>query len=309
MTTTVLVPTMGALLIGVLISCALYGVTTFQTYLYFQQFATSDSRFLKYTVVFLWLLETVHTALAAAFVFRLQILDFGNFDEILVTHVSDDVTHGILACIIFLVHCFYIRRLWLFTHNIYVTGLVMVLALCHFGFEMVVMALIFIFPNFSQFHKTTPYFTTAMVMAVSADIIIAATMTIELRTKMAMDRKTNTLLSRLSAYVISTGVLTSAVDIIILSTFIAMPDNLVYLCFLNFVNNFYANSMIARLNARQSLRSTRGGVHTDTDVHSMNDLSSRPTRSVPVILRRDDKFSSDQDDGVEISKTVERHVV
>jgi len=135
MPTTVLVPSMGASLIGVFISTFLYGITTLQTFLYYEKYWQKDGRGMKYTVLLLWLLETLHTALACAFMFRLLVLNFGDFPALLVTTVSDDVTHGVLGATIFLVHCFYVRRLWVFTRNIFLTGLVLILATAHFVFE------------------------------------------------------------------------------------------------------------------------------------------------------------------------------
>jgi len=179
---------------------------------------------------------------------------------------------------------------------------------------MVTMAILFMFPDFGDFHRATPYFTTAVVMAVSADIIIAVAMAQNLKAKQNNIKQTNTLLNRLIAYIVSTGLLTTVVDIIILATFLAMPDNLVYLCFLNFINNFYANSMLALLNARSSLRSgggSFGGVHSDI---SMDNISRgentigrihhvRPPGQSKIV------FKQDSDHEIEVSKTIETHIV
>jgi hypothetical protein len=50
MPTAVLVPTMGAALIGVFTSVFLYGITTLQTFLYYERFWHEDRREVKYTV-------------------------------------------------------------------------------------------------------------------------------------------------------------------------------------------------------------------------------------------------------------------
>ncbi|KAF7349977.1 hypothetical protein MVEN_01298900 [Mycena venus] len=274
MPTTVLIPTMGAALIGAFTSVFLYGITTLQTFLYYERFWHEDRRGVKYTkVVLLWLLETVHAALACHFIFRSLVLNFGDFPALEITSLSDDVTHGILGTTIFVVHCFYIHRLWAFTQNIFLTGLVFVLAVCHFAFEIVTMAMLVIWRDFREFHRVTPYFTTAMITAIFADVIIALSMAMNLREKQRGIKKTKSLINRLIAYIISTGMLTSVVDIITLGTFLGMPNNFVYLCFLNFITRLYANSMLALLNARASLRSRANFGGRQSDIMLDNILS------------------------------------
>ncbi|KAJ7786682.1 hypothetical protein B0H14DRAFT_3893633, partial [Mycena olivaceomarginata] len=279
MPSTVLVPTMGASLIGTIISIFLYGVTSLQTFLYFQMYSQKDTWSLKGLVFLLWLFETAHSALACSFIFRLLILNFGDFAALEVAAVSDEMVQLMLAFIIFIVHCFYVHRLWMFTRNIFLTAIVVVLIFCHFAFELVSLAVVIIFPDFSDFHhKTIPYFTAAMVLAVVSDSIIAITMTLYLKQKQNTIRRTNTLLNRLVGYIISSGVLTSLADILVLATFLAMPDNLVYIGILDFVGNIYANSMLAMLNARDSLRSGLGAGETVIDMN----LSRTPANTASV---------------------------
>ncbi|KAF7336136.1 hypothetical protein MVEN_02160900 [Mycena venus] len=313
MPTTLLVPTMGASLIGVFISVFLYGITTLQAFLYYEKYWKKDGAGIKYTVLLVWLLETVHAALACAFIFRLLVLNFNDFAALEVTTVSDDVTHGILGLTIFVVHCFYIRRLWVFTRNIFITGVVALLAVAHVVLELVTMAILFIFPEFKDFHRATPFFTSAVVMAVTADIIIAVAMARNLQEKQSAIKQTNMLLNRLIAYIISTGVLTSVIDIVILVTFLAMPNNLVYLCFLNFINNFYANSMLALLNGRGSLKGggTTSGVASGDSI-SMDNIHSRDHAAGRMHIRPGASkvvFGQRHSDEIEVSKTVETHIV
>ncbi|KAF7339244.1 hypothetical protein MVEN_02002200 [Mycena venus] len=336
MPTNVLVPTMGAALIGVFTSVFLYGITTLQTFLYYERFWHKDRRGVKYMkVVLLWLLETVHAALACTFIFRLLVLNFDDFPALEITSLSDDVTHGILGATIFLVHCFYIHRLWACDHPKYlpyrtggwwlccsigdinltslsqslfwlfaISGLKWVKPLSDVeasrsmahsdnghavrDFASLPISILtgsrIIWRDFREFHRATPYFTTAVVTAICADVIIAVSMAMNLREKQNSIKKTNSLLNRLIAYIISTGVLTSVVDIIILGTFLGMPNNLVYLCFLNFINTLYANSMLALLNARSSLRSqgTFGDEHSDITMDNIQFVNNSEVRIRPA---------------------------
>ncbi|TBU61794.1 hypothetical protein BD310DRAFT_146358 [Dichomitus squalens] len=51
-------------------------------------------------------------------------------------------------------------------------------------------------------------------------------------------------------------------DVAILICFIAMPNNLVYLALYNTINNLYANSLLAMINAREALSRIPVGVRT-----------------------------------------------
>ncbi|KAJ7346987.1 hypothetical protein DFH08DRAFT_870005 [Mycena albidolilacea] len=262
-------PTLGASLVGTIISVFLYGVTSLQTFLYFQMYSQKDTWSLQGAVLLLWLFETAHSALACSVIFRLLILNFGDFAALEMAGVSDEMVHLMLACIIFIVHCFYVHRLWMFTRNIFLAAIVVVLIFCHFAFQLVTLAVVIIFPKISDFHKPTPYFATAMVLAAVSDLIIAITMTVYLKRQQSTIRlrRTNTLVNQLVGYIVSSGVLTSIIDILALATFFAMPNNLVYIGILNFVNNLYANSMLTMLNARGSLRSGMDVGETDIDIN------------------------------------------
>jgi hypothetical protein len=278
----------------------LYGVTSLQTYIYFEKYWLTDPVGVKYTVVLLWLLETAHSALSCALIFRLLVLNFGDFAAIQVSVVSDDVTQGVLAATISVVHAFYIWRLWIFTRNYFLAGIATIFAACHFAFEMVVMAIIFKYPDFKDFTHATPWFTAAMAMAIAADTIISVSMTVILKARRTEVKGTNTIVNRLIAYIISTGVLTSVFDIVILTASLAMPQNFVYLLFLNFINNLYSNSMLAMLNTRQSLRS----LNPDTVMETFptNNRSQRGEASTILVFRGEDTQN------MELTKTSDNRV-
>jgi hypothetical protein len=77
-------------------------------------------------------------------------------------------------------------------------------------------------------------------------------------------KNTEQILNRIVTYTISTGLLTSVIDIVILGAFVGLPDTLVYLCFFDFVPNLYANSLLAMLNSRLSAEERKS--HLDVDL-------------------------------------------
>lgn len=73
----VLSNTLGALLIGIVITAALYGLTTLQTYQYFRT-SSADPYLFKATIFLLWILDTVHEVLIVQSLWTYVIVDFGN---------------------------------------------------------------------------------------------------------------------------------------------------------------------------------------------------------------------------------------
>ncbi|KAK7012835.1 hypothetical protein R3P38DRAFT_1560358 [Favolaschia claudopus] len=248
-----LASTLGVTLLGILFSCMLFGVTTLQTFIYIKRFWNSDLTWLKLFVALIWILEAAHTAFLCSYIFRVVTTDI--FDPALLTRttVSDDITTAMTAFIIFFVQCFYTWRLWLLSHRKLVLVVPLaILIVIHLGLEMAVMALTFKWPDFSQFRRITGYFTGAVAVAAATDITIAAAMFTLLQNRKTGIKNTEQLLNRIVMYTISTGLLTSMVDIVILGAFVGLPDTLVYLCFFDFVPNLYANSLLAMLNSRMS---------------------------------------------------------
>ncbi|KAI0311299.1 hypothetical protein OF83DRAFT_770714 [Amylostereum chailletii] len=278
-----LVPTLGAMLIGDLISVTMYGLTTAQAYFYFQGKGRSDKPLVRLFVFFIWLLETVHAFLVGAYLFNSLIVDAGNFPALLTTKISDDVVTQFTALIIVSVHLFYARRLWILSEkNVLLVSVVVILAVLNFGFEMAVMALTFKYRAFSEFHaRDTPYFVAALALAAADDILIAASMTVILNRKRSGWKSTDTLVNKIVLYSIATGAITSVFDILILVCYLAMPNNLVYLCMFNFINNLYANSLLAMLNARDSFNKRPGHSSGLATSLALTDFQPSSTSSHP----------------------------
>ncbi|EMD36392.1 hypothetical protein CERSUDRAFT_84538 [Gelatoporia subvermispora B] len=69
--------TLGAGLIGMVVSAAMYGVTTVQAYTYSRGCET-DSALLKSTILVLWLLDTTHQILITHAIYWYAVTEFGN---------------------------------------------------------------------------------------------------------------------------------------------------------------------------------------------------------------------------------------
>ncbi|KAF9267527.1 hypothetical protein L218DRAFT_955399 [Marasmius fiardii PR-910] len=143
--------------------------------------------------------------------------------------------------------------------------------------------------------------------AAAADILIAASLCYYLSKSRTGFKRTDSLISTLIIYTLTTGLMTSIIDIIIIIAFTTMPTNYVWLAFFWIVGRCYVNSLLAALNSRDSLRgrvaaregsflqlsplttgnvmqTTRSGEHQTqgTPYRSFADLHQKPPLAVTI---------------------------
>ncbi|KAJ7194961.1 hypothetical protein GGX14DRAFT_575960 [Mycena pura] len=75
-------PTLGAVQIGVLVSCILFGVTTTQAYIYYNRFP-DDSLMVKATVAVVWSCEAAHVVCVAHTLYAFTITDYRHPERLL----------------------------------------------------------------------------------------------------------------------------------------------------------------------------------------------------------------------------------
>ncbi|KAF8968562.1 hypothetical protein BDZ97DRAFT_1799061 [Flammula alnicola] len=71
--------TLGAAFLGTLAAAIFYGLTSVQTFIYFQNSA-GDGRFFKSGIFTLWILDTLHMAFTAHGIYFYLVTNFGNFE-------------------------------------------------------------------------------------------------------------------------------------------------------------------------------------------------------------------------------------
>ncbi|KAI0755145.1 hypothetical protein C8Q80DRAFT_1248204 [Daedaleopsis nitida] len=106
-----LTKTFGVLLIGFIFSVVLYGLTFFQTYIYFTRFP-SDALGTKAVVGVLWAMDTAATTLMSHTIYLYLITGFSlSFDQLVTTHtfVAEE---AVGALIIFVVQAYFAYRVW-----------------------------------------------------------------------------------------------------------------------------------------------------------------------------------------------------
>jgi len=256
--------TFGAAFCGLLVTSFLYGITSFQTYVYLRTFPKDGPR-LKLLVWALWILDTVHTASASHCVYWYVITNYSNPSALDEGIWSLFLSLGLNVIIAFVVQCFFTKRVWALGRSKIFTTIVAIIVLAHVVFGLMTMSEMFIKHRLSRLSEITLFPVTPFgVAAVGSDIVIAAALCYYLHNVRTGVRSTEHLIDTLMIYAVERCLLTSLFAIVEIICFSALPGTLIYLAIDFFMGKLYANSLLATLNSRTSLR----GRGNDDDVHS-----------------------------------------
>ncbi|KAH9944245.1 uncharacterized protein BXZ73DRAFT_96737 [Epithele typhae] len=255
--------TFGAAYIGSLASMGLLGATTLQVWYYYNNFP-EDRLWMKLMVFCVWIVEFIRSTFTAHAVYNYLVLNWGNVlglseivwslsSIIIMTNIGELFGHFYFAWRIYKISTGAVRYV--------LTSLVVVLTLWNFGMGTAT------FVNLLQAKNLTDYAAGAqsvlapfaLVTAISTDVAIAGSLVFLLnRTRTGFSR-TNRLLNTLIFYAIQVGAITVIADVAVINQYI---DKLqfMYIGVYAVVGNLYANSLLASLNARASLKVTAATV-------------------------------------------------
>jgi len=245
-------PSFGALYIGILTSIGLLGITTLQTWLYYQRFP-KDPILLRFIVAGVWILELLHSVCGAHALYHYVILNWGNPLALEQSIWSLDITLPLTAFVETTVRAFFMWRIWIVSGNNWIfPSIIATFGLGAFACTIGTYILSVIKKNFADFgHITHVVSTTGLAFSIAADLTVTCTLCYYLNHRRTGFSKTNQLLNRLIFFAVNIGLLTSMTDIAVLVCSSAlMGESLAYLAVYEIVSKFYANSLLATLNIR-----------------------------------------------------------
>ncbi|KAJ3508494.1 hypothetical protein NLJ89_g5723 [Agrocybe chaxingu] len=275
-------PTYGAILIGLLFSIGLLGVTTSQVWQYYSGFP-KDPLYLKFIVAYVWVLELLRVAFAGDGVYYYLVLNWGN-PVALITLVWTSQVNLLLSPLVELaVRLYFAYRVWILSRrNGIMSPIIILLALAHFGeavpisekascLKLVVLAmgtgawiLSFQNPKVTDYTPLLRSFGTAgLCLAMVADWTISLSLIYWLNKSRSGMARTNSIINYIMFYTINMGLITrtqlpmpSMTDIVVLvlSLWKSPEPQLYFLAIFQVVGNLYANSLLASLNSRTVIR-------------------------------------------------------
>ncbi|KAJ7751738.1 hypothetical protein DFH07DRAFT_1061796 [Mycena maculata] len=316
--------TMGSMLLGVILSAVLYGISVLQCLFYFTRYGR-DPVYLKCLVAATVFLDTLHLSFVIHTIYHYLINNYYNNErlQVMVWSVSVEalptvsqsqklteflnpiIWQGVTAA---LVQSFYAHRVWKMSDkNVLLTGLILVLVLATAGQPCAIFHDLNWLITFGIKLVVLPLTISINALSTAADIIITSTLCFMLHRSRPASLETETIINRLILFTINTGLLTSlcAVASLIsvwivylqpisptnhkLRQLLISPKTLIYASFYFCIGRLYSNALLASLNAREVIRGRIDDV--DTNFH-MKSFASRPRISRDIFARPPDVVSA-----------------
>ncbi|KAG1733056.1 uncharacterized protein EDB91DRAFT_653903 [Suillus paluster] len=263
--------TFGALFIAAIIAALLFGVTNVQAFVYFQTHRGTGTTFYKLVVIFLWTLDALHLALIVHGIYYYLVINYANIAALPEIEWSSKLQIPIDTVIVWGVNFLYVQRIWIVnrgrSRTLPITvGIIVVLGLgtainfnwaayrCHTYAELLKIE----WANYLMLGTIT-----------SLDILIASSLCYLLTTSRTGFTSTDSFVTRLMSYTISTGCVTSISSLTAIITCAVMPKNFVFLGVEFLVAKIYINSYIALLNAQYYTQAESDNFHC-SELHISN---------------------------------------
>ncbi|EMD32391.1 hypothetical protein CERSUDRAFT_126812 [Gelatoporia subvermispora B] len=268
--------TLGALQICTILSSALYGVTVIQTYIYFHQ-SSKDSYLYKavsLTSAYLRVMGTTHQVAICQMAYQYTVTDYGNIIALTRETKSIIVVVFLSAFMDTGVRSLFCLRIWhLSGKNWFLAAVIMLFSLGEFASLIANLQstssslpcdryryTVKVFDTPETTHAVLqPEFYVATSLTIVADLLIALSQVVLLWRHRSGVPRTDSIMRTLIIYSINTGLLTTICALVLLISWAAMPNNLVYDIFYAALPTLLYNALLATLNARQELREIASG--------------------------------------------------
>jgi len=301
MSTFPVLPQYGASVIGGYVSAIIYGSTVLQLFQYFRKFR-EDRRAIKALVTFAFTLDTIGMGLILFTLFEGTIVHWGdpgvftNGPEAdwMTRLLSGHTFEPVLAVPI--IQMFWLWRIWSLgcesselkkakCFRILVVALLAVMiagefaAMLTFAVEVTAFALR---PPDLRLKILTAFALTTMA---ATDVCLTVAMTFLLHRARTGFRKTDLVINSLIIYVFANGLLTAAITLICLSSFLIRPTEWIWVGLFFVEERLYVSSLLASLNIRTALRAP-----VSYEVEGSRNLNSRQSnpqsQSLPSSARK-----------------------
>ncbi|PBK61095.1 hypothetical protein ARMSODRAFT_1025994 [Armillaria solidipes] len=249
-----LASTLGAVYLGSSIALVLYGITNLQTFLYYKRYP-GDWWFYRYSVAVLWVLDTLHIVLSTHALYFYLIESFGNYLGLIKIVWSFKLDVLLNNLLIFGVHIVYSVRLWMLGRHFHriVPWFIVLVVLGSCASTILLSYDVYMISDFVELNDISRTIDGSLATGATLDIIITLALCyylLKIRAVTTISRHVFTKLVVVVRFVLISGLATAACSLIILITFLASPDTLVFAGIALLISKLYINSLLAMFNAR-----------------------------------------------------------
>ncbi|KAH9917673.1 uncharacterized protein BXZ73DRAFT_105495 [Epithele typhae] len=277
----------GGLFVEIFVACILYGLTTLQTFIYFQTYP-NDKKMLKWMVGLVWLLESVHTVFCIQFMYSYLIDGFANPLVFLVIEKGVGVTIAMSSSVALIVQGYYTWRVYIMSGRKFIWAIIIgFFVLTRIGFGTACTILIYKYPNWfviRSLNVVLACVSGALGSAALVDLLVALSLTYFLKRRTDKHYKASqSIVNKILMFTLNTGAITGTASLICVILFSTNKTSLVFLGLVEIETKLYANSLLGSLNARLHIRE-RSRSHPLYS-SSTGSTSANPKSPVVEILR------------------------
>ncbi|KAH7915083.1 hypothetical protein BJ138DRAFT_1123004 [Hygrophoropsis aurantiaca] len=263
-------PNYGAMFFSMALCVGLYGVTSMQTFLYFVRYQ-EDVKSLKFLVISIWLLDTVHQGLVVGGTYNYLVPGFGDYRDFVNINLPLMVAPLFTSISGVFVQGFFVRRLAVFWDRKITVPAIWAPA----AILQLVVPSVFIWkasnaPTAVVLDCASLKATTVSYLATTSavDIIISGSLAYLLSRERTTGqvRSYERVLQRLAIYSINSGAWTAIFSLLAIITFVRLSGNEVYVIFDFPLCPLYCNALLANLNVRSYVRSLRKSLDAEMGV-------------------------------------------
>jgi len=284
--------TLGATLIGILISFLLMGIVIVQTHTYYRKFP-GDSTWTKTLVTAVFLLDVGQTICMGHVLYYFAVTGYGQ--PLTLIHPPKSFGFDCLLTVMLrvVVQLYFSYRIWKLTKKLILPLISVVLSVVALVFGLIIASNAITLTSVPELEAKIEWLLPASLsFSAAIDVYIAVTLVVWLTVQRTRAIKsTSRVLDKLIAWSIQTGVLTSITAIVLVIIFVTMRNNYIWLTFYAFLPKLYSNSLLSILNGRLALRDMRGGV-VEMSISIGGDYDSNRRNRSPISGR--DSTSSSQ---------------
>ncbi|PAV24090.1 hypothetical protein PNOK_0115800 [Pyrrhoderma noxium] len=242
----------GPILIGIFISCLLYGASMVQIWNYFSVYK-HDRLWMRLYIGLLLIEDTVNTAFAIAWIYNLVITNFGNVEPFGLSNWLLETDPLLGAIISFSCQAFFTWRLHCLVKRWWIPILILIPSLAGTAGGISASIILRIHPDLSDLRKFTPYLYFWLIPTVAADFIITGMMIYFLRQRRTSFARTESILNKIIRLAIQSCLLTTIVTLADIISFVVTPLP-IHIAFSYCTPKLYTNSVLSSLNSRPNRR-------------------------------------------------------
>ncbi|KAJ7473493.1 hypothetical protein FB451DRAFT_292990 [Mycena latifolia] len=242
----------GPMLIGVFFNMILYGVFIGQALTYYQLYH-KDGAWMRYFVLYLFVLETLNTGFDMAMMYQPLILQYGQkLDYFPVVFVTEPL---IVVLVSTPIQIFFAWRIWSITKMVWVPVIISVFAVAALAGGLWTAVKVSIIKEFVHKPELHPSALLWFLSSCVADVLITISLVMTLSHRKTGFVATDSVIDKIIRTTIQTGLVTSIFSILDVICFMVFPHYAINFVWDLGLSKLYSNALLSTLNARAHLNS------------------------------------------------------